>query len=945
MPAAAETTAKPRISIKRPNTPLKIVKSVPAKEANATIRSNAISAAGGLTEGELNTDSCNVSGGIVASSPLASSSSPMKTQQKKVKKSPASTRVCGSKSQPTSPLASSATQQLKQQQPPQQQQQQQEQEEEGESPSKAKAARNEKKDADGKDTGAASIKGAKEPQRKSTDNEASTVNPQLQASATVTAEKAAAAAAPAVLAVAETRPSLPAEDANNASDDGLDVTSTSSVSGHSQAVANADGSMRRVPEQVTSLAGKRHTKTVVNPHSSSSNNNNNFFTSSGGGGGSGSAFGSLNPPLGGTGASSSRPVGASGRRSGLAGAMSGSGGGGHHHIDNTLRYRTDLDKQVIHFMFERYHQEQICPTASSAVVASSTAEAVEGGDRAAHHSSSNCGSRTSVLPLSHAPSAAASPLLTGAASSHARRIAVEEIYVPPNGEGDDKNIGLGDWHFFWMHVARVRHTICSSDFRWQDQQIINHFPDHAELTRKDLMYKNIKRYLRENQANNYARLTLHTATDWVAAAANAAPASATSGGAAASGEDYAGTAASPNTLLGGPSASGVSLSTKAFCFADSVPITYNIPNDMSMFKEECQRQRGTQWIVKPTSRSQGKGIFIIDDVRALQRWVKEKKDMENSTSFFATVPMNRASWAPLSAQQQQQQRAAQLGAGEATAANNSNSNGNDNGAVRAPGSPTSSTGLGVTTANNGGASNPAASLTAAAVPAAEREKITGGGGLGAYIVSRYISNPLLIGGKKFDLRLYVLVTSYKPLVAYLHEDGFARFCATRYNGRSLAQEDLGSHLTNVALQKGDEHYNTSHGGKWSFQNLFLYVQSRYGPYAAEGMMKNIQFLIYHSLKAVEPVMFNDKHSFELYGYDILIDDQINPHLIEVNASPSMSTTTVSDRLLKEQVLTDTMKILFPPGFPINNKAMTYWEYRQRTDLTTQQQTGFKLLQF
>jgi hypothetical protein len=36
----------------------------------------------------------------------------------------------------------------------------------------------------------------------------------------------------------------------------------------------------------------------------------------------------------------------------------------------------------------------------------------------------------------------------------------------------------------------------------------------------------------------------------------------------------------------------------------------------------------------------------------------------------------------------------------------------------------------------------------------------------------------------------------------------------------------------------------------------------------------------HSLRAVAGVMASDRHCFELYGYDLLVDDELNPWLLE-----------------------------------------------------------------
>ena len=105
-----------------------------------------------------------------------------------------------------------------------------------------------------------------------------------------------------------------------------------------------------------------------------------------------------------------------------------------------------------------------------------------------------------------------------------------------------------------------------------------------------------------------------------------------------------------------------------------------------------------------------------------------------------------------------------------------------------------------------------------------------------YIASKYISRPHLINELKYDLRVYVLVSSFDPLRVYVYNEGkvlvftfvgLVRFATEKY---SLNPKDLKKrfvHLTNFSINKKSENFIASKCGdeggrdsyKWSFRAL------------------------------------------------------------------------------------------------------------------------------
>ncbi|CAF3145895.1 unnamed protein product [Rotaria sp. Silwood2] len=163
------------------------------------------------------------------------------------------------------------------------------------------------------------------------------------------------------------------------------------------------------------------------------------------------------------------------------------------------------------------------------------------------------------------------------------------------------------------------------------------------------------------------------------------------------------------------------------------------------------------------------------------------------------------------------------------------------------------------------------------------------------VIQRYIMNPLLVQGKKFDIRCYMLISSVKPLLIFYHS-GYIRLSMFDFDNND---ENLLTHLTNQYMQKKDpKYYDIKEDTAWTMEQFNDYINKNIASsknleqdWVINTLPKIIQRIMLNVIESIRMRLKRRVGCFGLYGYDFMIDQDMKVWLIEINVNPALTTNT------------------------------------------------------
>jgi tubulin polyglutamylase TTLL5 len=202
---------------------------------------------------------------------------------------------------------------------------------------------------------------------------------------------------------------------------------------------------------------------------------------------------------------------------------------------------------------------------------------------------------------------------------------------------------------------------------------------------------------------------------------------------------------------------------------------------------------------------------------------------------------------------------------------------------------------------------------------------------GGWVVQEYLDRPHLIDGRKYVLRVWVLVASLDPLICHLHTNGVFKMTSTLFTSDPTSVDDLTIHLTNPSVQAA--HPDVPLGSLNSDLHAYRRRLTEEGidELALFGRIRDVvaQAVIAcrdSALRQSRRVSTRLEGCFELLGPDILIDEDLEPWVLELNTFPSLEVSKEAEaeaaavvRAAKDEMVADVASFCsldageFPPS--------------------------------
>ena len=190
-----------------------------------------------------------------------------------------------------------------------------------------------------------------------------------------------------------------------------------------------------------------------------------------------------------------------------------------------------------------------------------------------------------------------------------------------------------------------------------------------------------------------------------------------------------------------------------------------------------------------------------------------------------------------------------------------------------------------------------------------------------FLITKYITNLDLINEKKYDLRLYILVTGLKPLRIYFNQDGLVRIAAKKFSLDKDSIRNRYVHLTNTGVNSNNKDFikpnnsTNEEANIWSLHTYEKHLKTLGADYKElktkifDIIIKSVISVYKNLTLELSQNNLNDINFYDILGYDIIITNDYNPVLLEINSGPSMYRHNALDKIIKTNLLVDTLNLI------------------------------------